>query len=84
MRLTKINYVYTYRGTTRIQGLRTNPEVEIYMPFELRRRGRGKVVVWTSEGLKVFIIHVEMEKQMFGEQMFVNSSLTMRYRKDFD
>lgn len=40
------------------------------------------MAVWMSKGRRV--IHMEMEKQMFGKQMFFGSSLIMGHRKVFD
>ena len=39
-------------------------------------------VVWNFRGRKA--IHTEIEKQMFGKQMFSGPCVTMGYREDLD
>ena len=61
-------------------GPRTNWTVEAYMPSWAKEKGGWWF--WTSKGKKT--IHSEMEKHMFGKQMFAGLSPTMGCRENFD
>lgn len=71
--MTKFNNLCIYEGSLRIWDPRTNQVFEACLPPCAKEKGD----YWfgTSKGRKA--IHTEIEKQIFGEQMFSGTFLTM-------